>query len=182
MNTGAAPRAASTSGRARRRASATATGTIASSTRPYERNAVMPAEQAAEQREPIARAVAHARSRARPAPPPNAATPAKKASPDDHQIAAGASTRNGVAARRAGVHRRRSRTATSAAAPAAAAPATASNAKPAGAAQPDPGERPQQQRHARRVPARVRAVGVDAVHEVRRGTTCGSWIVGSATR
>ena len=118
--------AASTSGRNRRRDNPTANGMTASSTNPYERKAVVP-----NNRPPNTAK----RSDARPSRPvarttsvtAHAETPAKNASPDDHQMAAGASTTKGSATR-ARDSSVTSRSATSAAAPAAAPPATASAA------------------------------------------------------
>ena len=101
-----APRRAS--GRSRRRATATTIGTTASSTSPYESIAVTPKSR------PPASA---SRSASRPSRPvarttrvtAQAETPAKNASPELHQIAAGASTRNGAAARARGFARDLSR-------------------------------------------------------------------------
>ena len=100
---------------------ATAIGMNASRTKPYDRNAVTPNSSSADQRQRVGPAPV-ASGREHDAVTAHAETPAKNASAEDHQIAAGASTTNGIAAR-ALRSSATSRSATSAATPAAAPPA-----------------------------------------------------------
>ena len=67
----------------------------ASSTRPYDKNAVTPNTEAARDGERVGAAAACARSRARSRVTDHADTPAKNASAVCHQITAGTSTMNG---------------------------------------------------------------------------------------